>query len=169
MKIFGLAGWSGSGKTNLLIRLLPHFVKWGVTVSTIKHAHHRFDIDKPGKDSYRHREAGAQEVLISSANRWALMHENRDGREASLEDLIARISPVDLLLVEGFKREHLPKLEVYRPALGQPMLQPDDPDIVAVASDAAIAGLEVPCIDLDDTAAIARFIVNHCGLADVAA
>ena len=169
MKIFGLAGWSGSGKTGLIIRLLPIFVDWGLTVSTIKHAHHHFDIDKPGKDSFRHREAGAQEVLISSASRWAMMHEIRDGREAGLDELIARMSPVDLLLVEGFKRERLPKLEVHRPVLGQPMLQPGDPDIVAVASDTAIAGLDVPCLDLDDTAAIARFILTHCGLEDVAA
>ncbi len=164
MKVFGLAGWSGSGKTSLMTRVLPHFVARGLKVSTIKHAHHHFDIDMPGKDSYRHREAGAQEVLITSSGRWVLMHENRDGQEAELDELIARVTPVDLLMIEGFKSERLPKLEVHRPSLGHVLMQPDDPDILGVASDEPLEGLSVPRLELDDSAAIAEFILRHCGL-----
>src|SRR5260370_34393929 len=122
MKIFGFAGWSGSGKTTLMTALIPELVARGLTVSTIKHAHHAFDVDQPGKDSWRHREAGATEVLVASERRWALMHELRDAPEPSLDALVARISPVDLLLVEGFKRHPHPKLEVYRAALGKPLI-----------------------------------------------
>jgi molybdopterin-guanine dinucleotide biosynthesis adapter protein len=162
MRIFGLAGWSGSGKTTLVIRLIPALIARGVTVSTVKHAHHEFDIDQPGKDSWRHRQAGAGEVLIASAARWALMHEHRGGREPSLAELLAHMTPVDLVLVEGFKRESFAKLEIHRPALGKPLLCTEDPDIVAIASDEAIPGLRLPRLALDDIEAIADFIVDHC-------
>ncbi len=164
MRVFGLAGWSGSGKTTLLTRLLPELIAQGLTVSTVKHAHHSFDIDQPGKDSWRHREAGASEVLIASERRFALIHEHRGAPEPSLDALIRRMAPVDLLLVEGFKREAYDKLEVHRPALGKPLLCREDPHIVAVASDAPIAGLALPLLPLDDVAAIARFITAHCRL-----
>jgi molybdopterin-guanine dinucleotide biosynthesis protein B len=164
MRVFGLAGWSGSGKTTLLTRLLPELIRGGVTVSTVKHAHHAFDLDQPGKDSWLHREAGASEVMVASAARWALMHEHRGAAEPPLELLIGRMTPVDLLLVEGFKSGAHAKLEVHRPALGKPLLCRDDPHIVAVASDAAIAGLTLPLFALDDVAAIARFIRDHCRL-----
>jgi molybdopterin-guanine dinucleotide biosynthesis adapter protein len=164
MRVFGLAGWSGSGKTTLLTRLLPEFIGRGLTVSTIKHAHHSFDVDQPGKDSWRHREAGASEVLVASARRFALIHEHRGAPEPPLAALIARMTPVDLLLVEGFKRDQHDKLEVHRPALGKPLLCPDDPHIVAVASDAPVPGLGLPLLPLDDVAAVARFIVDHCRL-----
>ncbi|MCK6454286.1 MAG: molybdopterin-guanine dinucleotide biosynthesis protein B [Alphaproteobacteria bacterium] len=164
MKIFGLAGWSGSGKTTLMTRLLPALVRRGITVSTMKHAHHEFDVDQPGKDSFEHRRAGATEVMVSSARRWALMHELRDAPEASVEDLVRHMTPVDLLLIEGFKAHAHDKLEVHRPSEGKPLLCRDDPRVVAVASDAPIAGLAVPRLDLDDAPAIAEFIIGHCGL-----
>jgi molybdopterin-guanine dinucleotide biosynthesis protein B len=164
MRIFGLAGWSGSGKTSLVVRLLPVLMSRGVSVSTLKHAHHAFDVDQPGKDSWEHRAAGALEVMVSSANRWALMHEHRGEPEASLEELIARMSPVDLVIVEGFKSHPHPKLEVHRAALDKPLLCHDDPFIIAVAGDSKIAGLPVPFLALDDTAAIVDFIVAHCHL-----
>jgi len=163
-RIFGLAGWSGSGKTTLVIRLIPALLARGISVSTVKHAHHAFDIDQPGKDSWRHREAGASEVLISSSQRWALMHEHRGAHEPGLAELLPHMSPVDLVLVEGFKREAYPKLEIHRPSLGKPLLCSDDPDIVAVASDTPIAGLPVPRLALDDAGAIADFIIAHCRL-----
>lgn len=165
MEIFGLAGWSGSGKTTLLRRLIPALVARGVSVSTIKHAHHGFDVDQPGKDSYEHRAAGATEVMVTSGKRWALMHELRGAPEPPVETLIARMSPVDLLLIEGFKHHAHDKLEVHRPALGKPLLCAEDPRVVAVASDAEIPGLRVPRLDLDDVPAIAAFIVAHCRLA----
>ncbi len=164
MQVFGLAGWSGSGKTTLLVKLIPRLKAHGLTVSTVKHAHHSFDIDQPGKDSHRHREAGATEVLIGSAKRWALIHELHDAAEPSLADLLARLSPEDLVLVEGFKRDPHPKLEVWRRANGKPLLCPDDPYIVAVASDQPIGTLAVPRLDINDSDAIARFIIGHCGL-----
>jgi molybdopterin-guanine dinucleotide biosynthesis adapter protein len=164
LRMFGLAGWSGSGKTTLVTRLVPALVARGLTVSTVKHAHHEFDIDQPGKDSWKHRQAGASEVLIASARRWALMHEHRSAHEPGLAALVAHMTPVDLVLVEGFKRESYPKLEIHRPAIGKPLLCRDDPDIVAVASDVAIAGLPVPLLALDDEAAIAAFIIAHCRL-----
>jgi len=164
MRTFGLAGWSGSGKTTLLTALIPELIARGVTVSTIKHAHHAFDIDSPGKDSWRHREAGAREVMISSARRWALMRELRGAAEPSLDDLIGRMTPVDLLLVEGFKRHAHPKLEVHRPSLGKPLLYPDDPHIVAIACDAPLAmPLPLPLLPLADAAAIATFVLEHTG------
>src|SRR5216684_3398913 len=131
MRIFGLAGWSGSGKTTLMTTLIPEFVSRGVTVSTVKHAHHSFDIDQPGKDSWRHRQAGAREVMVSSARRWALMHELRGDAEPSLDALVTRLSPVDVVIVEGFKRHPHPKLEVHRPSLGKPLLSLADPAAVA--------------------------------------
>ena len=164
MQVFGIAGWSGSGKTTLLKGLIPDLIGRGLSVSSVKHAHHAFDIDVPGKDSYEHRAAGAREVMISSANRWALMHELKGDDEPSLDELIARMSPVDLLLVEGFKWEAHPKLEVHRPSVGKPLLQPDDPHIVAVASDTRLSGLDVPVIDLADIRGIADFIVRRCRL-----
>jgi molybdopterin-guanine dinucleotide biosynthesis protein B len=165
MKIFGLAGWSGSGKTTLMVRLIPALTARGVTVSTVKHAHHAFDVDQPGKDSYEHRRAGAVEVMVSSANRWALMHEHRGAPEPGLDELIERMSPVDLLLVEGFKRHRHAKLEVHRPSLGQKLLAKEDPDIVAIASDAPVAGLAIPRYELERVDEIAGFVLRHSGLA----
>jgi molybdopterin-guanine dinucleotide biosynthesis protein B len=164
MKIFGLAGWSGSGKTTLLVKLIPELTRRGLRVSTLKHAHHGFDVDRPGKDSYEHRAAGATEVMISSAKRFALMHELRDAPEPTVEELVAHMTPVDLLIIEGFKTHGHDKIEVHRPALGKPLLAAEDTTYVAVASDVAIAGLRVPRLDLNDIAAIADFVVAHCGL-----
>ena len=163
MKTFGFAGWSGSGKTTLIERLIPLVVARGLKVSLIKHAHHTFDVDQPGKDSYRHRHAGCTEVLVSSSRRWALMHELRGAPEPHFAELAAHISPCDLLLIEGFKREKLPKLEVYRAAVGEPLIHPHDPDVVAVASDAPV-DTRLPLFDLNDPAAIAQFILQHVGL-----
>lgn len=160
MKVFGFAGYSGSGKTTLIEQLIPRFVLRGLRVSLIKHAHHLFDIDKPGKDSYRHREAGASEVLITSGQRWVLMHELREEPEPSLHEQLQRFSPCDLVLVEGYKRAAIPKLEVHRPALGKDPLYPDDPNIVAVASDAPVA-TALPRLDLNDPDAIVEFISEH--------
>jgi len=164
MKVFGLAGWSGSGKTTLICALVPELVRRGLSVSTMKHAHHSFDLDRPGKDSYEHRAAGATEVLISSTSRWAILHELRGHDEPTTQDLIDRMTPVDLLLIEGFKLEPHAKLEVHRPALGKPLLHTQDPHIVAVASDRPLPGLALPRLDLDDIPAIADFVVQHCGL-----
>jgi molybdopterin-guanine dinucleotide biosynthesis protein B len=160
MRIMGFAGWSGSGKTTTLARLIPALVADGCSVSTIKHAHHEFDIDVPGKDSHTHRVAGATEVLVSSARRWALMHELRGAPEPSLMELLAHLAGVDLVLVEGFKRHTHPKIEIHRPSVGKPLLQPDDPHIVAVASDVKL-DLMVPVLRLDDIAAIAGFVRQH--------
>ncbi|HYC01949.1 MAG TPA: molybdopterin-guanine dinucleotide biosynthesis protein B [Azospirillaceae bacterium] len=159
MKLFGLAGWSGSGKTTLVTKLLPEFARRGLRVSTIKHAHHNFDVDQPGKDSYSHREAGAVEVLVASANRWALMRELRGAPEPTLEELVCRLSPVDLVLVEGFKRDRHPKLEVWRSAVGKPLLHPDDPYIRAIAGDVKPDGCALPWRHLDDVAGIADCIL----------
>lgn len=158
MRLIGLAGWSGSGKTTLLAKLIPALVAKGQRVSTIKHAHHEFDIDQPGKDSWVHRRAGASEVLVASARRFALMHELRDEREPTLPELLARLSPVDIVLIEGFKRDSHPKIEVHRPENGKALLQPDDPWIVAVASPEPITAA-VPWLPLDDTTAVADFIM----------
>lgn len=165
MKVFGLAGHSGSGKTTLMVKLLPELVNRGLRVSTIKHAHHDFDVDTPGKDSYEHRAAGATEVMVSSANRWALMHEHRGGPEADLDGLIARMSSVDLIMVEGFKREGHAKIEVVRGVAAKPVLAPNDPYVVAIASDQPLTGIGLPLLDLDDVGAVADFIVEYCGLA----
>ena len=158
MRVIGLAGWSGAGKTTLLRRLIPVLVGEGLRVSTVKHAHHGFDVDQPGKDSWEHRQAGAQEVVVASAHRWALMHELRGGAEPALADLLARLSPVDLVLVEGFKRGGQPKLEVFRAANGKPMIHPDDPSVVAVASDGPVPDLALPWMQLDDIPAIAEAV-----------
>jgi molybdopterin-guanine dinucleotide biosynthesis protein B len=158
MKVIGIAGWSGSGKTTLLTRVIPHLTARGLKVSTIKHAHHAFDIDQPGKDSHTHREAGASEVLISSANRFALMHELRGEPEWRLRDLLAKLSAVDIVLIEGFKRETHPKLEVYRAEVGKPPLHPEDPNIVAVATDGELKA-RVPVVSLNDTEAVADILV----------
>ena len=165
MKVIGIAGWSGSGKTTLLTRVIPELTRRGVSVSTIKHAHHAFDIDQPGKDSHAHRAAGASEVLISSANRFALMHELRGAPEWTLGALLGKLSPVDLVLVEGFKRENHPKLEVYRAVVGKPLLHPKDPDIVAVASDGPVTA-GVPVVSLDDIAGIADILLAQATPAD---
>jgi molybdopterin-guanine dinucleotide biosynthesis protein B len=163
MKTFGIAGWSGSGKTTLLERLIPCFTARGLKVSVIKHAHHGFDIDRPGKDSYRHRDAGACEVMLACGERWALMHERRDEPEPVLADLLARLSPCDLVLIEGFKQEPVPKLEVYRPEAGKPPLFPGRADIVAVAA-AVAPDTALPVLPLDDIEAIARFVMNYLEL-----
>jgi len=155
MRVIGLAGWSGAGKTTLLTRLIPEFGRRGISVSTLKHAHHAFDLDTRGKDSHRHREAGAHEVLISSQTRWALMHELRGEAEATLPELLGRLSAVDLVVIEGFKRDPHAKIEVFRTANGKPPLHPDDASIVAVASDAPFPEAGRPVVDLDDIAAIA--------------
>ena len=162
-KVFGFAGYSGSGKTTLIEQLIPRFVQAGLRVSLIKHAHHAFDIDKPGKDSYRHREAGATEVLVTSDRRWVLMHELRDEMQPSLEEQLARFAPCDLVLVEGFKRAAIPKLEVYRPSFERPLLHPEDANIVAIAADAPVQ-TALPLLDLNDVDAIAEFIIVHQGL-----
>jgi molybdopterin-guanine dinucleotide biosynthesis protein B len=158
VRVIGLAGWSGSGKTTLLVKLLPALRARGRTVSTLKHAHHAFDVDTPGKDSYRHRAAGASEVLISSARRWALMHELRDEREPTLAELVPHLSPVDLVLVEGFKTEAHAKLEVHRAAVGKPLLHPNDPHIVALTSDVRPVELALPFAPIDDIEAIADLV-----------
>jgi molybdopterin-guanine dinucleotide biosynthesis protein B len=158
MKVFGIAGWSNSGKTTLIERLLPLLIERGLSVSIVKHAHEKFDIDKPGKDSFRFREAGSHEVLISSPTRWALMHEHRGANESELPELLSHLSDCDLVLVEGFKRDPIAKLEVHRVANGKSLLFPDDPHIVAIASDVAVAS-ELPQFQLDDIESIAAFIV----------
>ena len=168
MVVFGLAGWSGSGKTTLLVELVGRISALGYTVSTVKHAHHAFDVDTPGKDSHRHRLAGAREVMVASGNRWALMHELRGAPEPALADLVAHMTPVDLLLVEGFKNHAHDKLEIWRAANGQPLRAPEDPAIVAVASDtpdAVAPQVGVPVLDLNDIDTLVAFIVGHCRLA----
>jgi molybdopterin-guanine dinucleotide biosynthesis protein B len=161
MRIIGLAGWSGSGKTTLITKLIPRLIARGLRVSTLKHAHHGFDMDKPGKDSFVHRVAGATEVIISSAKRWAILHELREEAEWDMRDLVAKMSPVDLVLVEGFKRDAFPKLEIHRAENGKPLLHPDDPHIVAVACDSALRGSKVPVVDLNDIDAIADLLLKH--------
>ena len=163
MQIFGLAGWSGSGKTTLMTALIPELVSRGVTVSTIKHAHHSFDVDQPGKDSYRHRHAGCTEVLVASSVRWVLMHELRGAAEPPLEEIVAKISPCDVLLIEGYKRAPIPKLEVRRSAISEPLLFPRDPHVVAIAADYPV-DCPLPYFDLNDARRIAGFIVGHLGL-----
>ncbi len=158
MRIIGLAGWSGSGKTTLLTGVIPVLVKRGLKVATIKHAHHEFDTDQPGKDSWLHRQAGASEVAIVSSRRWAIVHELRDEPEPPLGDIIAKLSPIDLVIVEGFRRHAHPKLEVYRAAVGKPLLHPDDDCIVAIATDAPLAQALVPVVKLDDLEGIANVL-----------
>ena len=158
MRIIGLAGWSGAGKTTLLAKVIPRLTARGLTVSTLKHAHHAFDIDQPGKDSHTHRMSGATEVLIGSANRWALMHELRGAGEPALGELLGKLTPVDLVIVEGYKWEKHPKLEVHRIANGKPLLQPDDPLIIAIASDQPVSA-PVPVVGLDDIDAIVEIML----------
>ena len=157
MKVIGLAGWSGAGKTTLLTRVIPHLLGQGLRVSVIKHAHHSFDVDVPGKDSWLHRQSGATEVLVSSGLRWALMHELRGAPEPRLPELLRKMSPVDLVIVEGFKSEPHRKIEVYRAANGKPMLFPDDPAIVGIATDAELK-TTLPVVPLDDIPAIAAMM-----------
>jgi molybdopterin-guanine dinucleotide biosynthesis adapter protein len=163
MKIFGFAGWSGSGKTTLIEQLIPRFVKRGLRVSLIKHAHHTFDVDQPGKDSYRHRHAGATEVLVTSSRRWVLMHELRGVHEPSFDEQIRHLAPCDLLLVEGFKHAPIPKLEVWRAQTGEGLLHPNDPHIVAIASDEKV-DTKLPLLDLNDVDGVAAFIVKKLEL-----
>ena len=163
MKIFGVTGWKNSGKTGLMERLITEFTARGLSVSSIKHAHHSFDIDHPGRDSYRHRDAGARQVLLASRNRWALMHELRDEDEPSLGDLLKQLSPVDLVLIEGYKRDRHPKIEAHRKETGQPLIAPEDETIVAVASDTSVT-IDRPVLELNDTASIANFIAQHLEL-----
>lgn len=163
MKIFGFAGYSGAGKTTLIEQLIPRFVMGGLRISLIKHAHHGFDLDQPGKDSYRHREAGATEVFLVSSQRWVLMHELRGRPEPTLEEQLSHMSPCDLVLVEGFKFTAIPKIEVHRAANGKPLIHPENLNIVALASDIRIDS-PLPWLDLDDVDGIAAFILQHQGL-----
>ena len=163
--VIGITGWSGSGKTALVVRLIPELRARGYRVATVKHAHHAFDIDTPGKDSFEHRAAGASEVAISSARRWAIMHENGDDAEPALDDLLARMSPADIVLVEGFKDDTHAKIEVHRPSTGASLICAGNDSVIALASDVEISGLRIPVLDLNDAAAIADFIAVRCGLA----
>jgi molybdopterin-guanine dinucleotide biosynthesis adapter protein len=158
-RVLGIAGWSGSGKTALLIRLIPLLVARGLRVATVKHAHHEFDVDTPGKDSFEHRKAGASEVIICSSRRWVQMHEHGIDTEPTLGELLQQASPCDLVLVEGYKHERHPKLEVYRTAVGKPLLFPDDPHVIAIATDAPLTGVHPPVVDLNDTAAVAACVM----------
>jgi molybdopterin-guanine dinucleotide biosynthesis protein B len=157
MKVIGLAGWSGAGKTTLLARIIPHFLGEGLRVSVIKHAHHSFDVDVAGKDSWVHRQSGAAEVLVSSGKRWALMHELRGAPEPRLPELLKKMSRVDLVVVEGFKSEPHRKIEVHRAANGKALLFPDDPGIAGIATDADVKSA-LPVAHLDDIPAIAAMM-----------
>src|SRR5260221_2370217 len=163
MKPVGLAGWSGRGKTTLIEELIPRFAARGLRISLIKHAHHAFDVERPGKDSYRHRQAGAAEILVTSSRCWVLMHELRGAADPSFDEQIKQFSPCDLLLVEGFKHAPIPKLEVWRATTGEAMLHSNDPHIVAVASDQKVE-TKLPLLDLNDDGAVARFILAHLKL-----
>ena len=159
MKIYGVIGWKNAGKTGLMERLVAEITGRGYSVSTIKHTHHTFDLDRPGKDSHRHRAAGAHEVLLASYKRWALLHETGDAPEPPMSDLLAKLAPCDIVLVEGYKRDSHAKVEVFRTETGHALIQPGDPTIRAIAADVALDALPVPVFDLDDTAAIADFIL----------
>jgi molybdopterin-guanine dinucleotide biosynthesis protein B len=161
MRIIGLAGWSGSGKTTLLVKAIPRIVARGLKVSTLKHAHHSFDVDQPGKDSHAHRMAGATEVLVGSAARWALVHELRNEAEPPLAALLRKLSPVDLVVIEGYKAAPHPKLEVHRAVLGKPLLALGDPAIVAIAADTGLPDARVPVVDLDDIERIVDLLITH--------
>jgi molybdopterin-guanine dinucleotide biosynthesis protein B len=163
MKVFGFAGYSGSGKTTLIVELIPRLVNAGLRVSTIKHAHHSFDVDRPGKDSHRHREAGASEVLVTSVQRWVLMHELQGEPEPTLHQQLKHLSPCDLVLVEGYKRESIPKLEIHRRVNGEPLLYPQDRNIVAIATDEPITA-PLPVLDLNDYDAIVSFLISYLEL-----
>ncbi|SOH94078.1 molybdopterin-guanine dinucleotide biosynthesis protein B [Monaibacterium marinum] len=164
MRVYGITGWKNSGKTTLVERLVDDITARGFSVSTVKHAHHSFDVDHPGKDSFRHRTAGAQQVMLASRNRWALMHELRGDAEPSLDELLEHLEPVDLILIEGYKRDRHAKVEAHRAATGQPLIAAEDDTIRAVASDATPSGLNVPVLDLNNTRAIADFILAEVGL-----
>jgi molybdopterin-guanine dinucleotide biosynthesis protein B len=158
-RVLGIAGWSGSGKTTLLTKLIPLLVGRGLRIATLKHAHHAFDVDKPGKDSYEHRKAGAGEVIISSSQRWVQMHELDGGAEATLLELLRRLSPCDLILVEGYKGEKHAKIEVFRQAAGKEPLYPSDEHIVAIATDQMMAGAAIPVVDLNDIDAVGNRVL----------
>ena len=158
MRVIGLAGWSGSGKTTLVTRVIPVLVRRGLKVATVKHAHHEFDLDKPGKDSWLHREAGASEVAIASSRRWALIHELRDEPEPSLVEILNKLSPADLVIIEGFRYHQHPKLEVYRASVAKPLLHPEDDCIVAIATDQPMPHAPLPVLMLDDIEAIANVL-----------
>jgi molybdopterin-guanine dinucleotide biosynthesis adapter protein len=171
MRVFGFAGWSGSGKTTVIEAVIPHLVLAGLRVSLIKHAHHWFDVDRPGKDSFRHRQAGCTEVLVTSGVRWALMHELRGGPELTMAEALARLSPCDLALVEGYKAAAIPKLEIWRAAVGKPPLHPSDPHILAIATDSPDrlppeSAARLPVLGLDDHDAIATFVLAHAAVHD---
>jgi molybdopterin-guanine dinucleotide biosynthesis protein B len=166
MKVLGIAGYSGSGKTTLIEKVIPLLVGLGLRVSLVKHAHHEFDVDRPGKDSYRHRHAGCTEVLVSSDRRWALMHELRGAPEPTLAEQLRHLSPCDVVIVEGYKREPIPKLEVHRRAADAPLLYPEYPHVIAIATDEPL-DTSLPQIALDDAEGVARFLVEHFGLARV--
>lgn len=163
MRLYGVTGWKNAGKTGLVERLVTDITGRGFSVSTVKHAHHAFDVDQPGTDSYRHRKAGATEVMLASGNRFALMHELHNAEEPPLQDLLAKLAPVDLVLIEGYKRERHPKIEAYREGAGNDLIAPGDDSITAVASDTELA-LDRPVFDLNDTSAIAEFILSEVGL-----
>lgn len=169
MRIFGFAGWSGSGKTTLIERLIPKLAARAGKVSLIKHAHHEFDVDQPGKDSFRHREAGCMEVLVSSSRRYALMHELRGERELTLAEAVERLSPCDLIIVEGYKAQPIPKLEVWRPSVHKPLLHPTDPAIRGIATDepAALGPAAIPVFPLDAVDEIATFILREAAIVPV--
>jgi molybdopterin-guanine dinucleotide biosynthesis protein B len=166
MRVIGLAGWSGAGKTTLLTKAIPRLVARGLRVSTLKHAHQGFDLDQPGKDSHTHRMAGATEVLVGASSRWALVHELRGEPEPPLATLLAKLSPVDLVVIEGYKRAAHPKLEVYRAANGKPLIHPDDASVVAVASDQPLPQATVPVIGLDDIDAVIEALIRHAAPID---
>jgi molybdopterin-guanine dinucleotide biosynthesis protein B len=163
MKVLGIAGFSGSGKTTLIEKIIPELVRGGLRVSLIKHAHHEFDVDHPGKDSYRHRQAGCTEVLVSSDRRWALMHELRGAPEPGLQEQLKHFGPCDLVLVEGYKNDPIPKIEVHRQAVRAPLLYPEDRNVIAIATDEPL-DTKLPQFGLDESAGIARFIAHHLGL-----
>jgi len=159
MKVLGIAGYSGSGKTTLIEKLVPLLVRAGLRVSLVKHAHHAFDIDHPGKDSWRHRQAGCSQVLVTSSARWALMHELRGETEPTLGEQVGRLAPCDLVLVEGFKHDPIPRIEVHRKEGGQPLLHPTDPHVIAIATDEPLP-TSLPCFGLDDASALSRFVIE---------
>ncbi len=161
MRIFGVTGYSGSGKTTLLVKVLPLLSARGMRISTVKQANDKFDIDRPGKDSYEHRAAGAGEVMVVSARRWALMHEYHGEPEFTMPELLGRLSPVDLVLVEGFRDWPHPRIEVHRPSYGKPLLCAEDPRVIAVATDGEVPGLTLPRLDINDAAQVADFIIAH--------
>jgi molybdopterin-guanine dinucleotide biosynthesis protein B len=160
-RVLGIVGWSGSGKTTLITQLIPLLVRRGVRIATVKHAHHTFDVDQPGKDSYEHRKAGASEVIVSSARRWVQMHELGGNPEMSLGELLSRVSPCDLILIEGFKSERHPKMEVYRPLLGKPPLYPEDPRVIALATDRTLPDAGRPVVDMNNIPAVADIVIAH--------